>query len=260
MSVFFFDIDGTIWTYKNEIPESTVRAIHLLNRLGHKTFLCTGRCRSFIQDPRLLSIGFSGIISGCGTMIEYGDETLFYHQIPLDLAEWTVTTIRNYGFKPILEGKRFCYLDEEDFVGNYYAAKVKEEMGENLRSIRGDWGKWEFSKLSCDTEFGRREECFRALEHDYDFLIHSKEVAEIVPKGFDKASGIIHVCNIFDINPSDAFAFGDGMNDIKMLKLVGNSVAMGDAVEAAKEAASYVTTPLLEDGIWNACVHFNLFQ
>ena len=54
----FFDIDGTIWNMKNEIPESTVRAIRALREKGHLTFLCSGRSRAFIQEPKLFDIGF----------------------------------------------------------------------------------------------------------------------------------------------------------------------------------------------------------
>ena len=67
----FFDIDGTLWDSCNEIPESTVEAIRKLRENGNLAFLCSGRTRAYIQNPSLLEIGFDGIVSGCGTMIEY---------------------------------------------------------------------------------------------------------------------------------------------------------------------------------------------
>ena len=44
----FFDIDGTIWNDKNEIPESTVRAIKMLRGNGNLAFLCSGRSRAYM--------------------------------------------------------------------------------------------------------------------------------------------------------------------------------------------------------------------
>ena len=43
-----------------------------------------------------------------------------------------------------------------------------------------------------------------------------------------------------------------------VVKLVGDSIAMGNASMAAKEKAEYVTTHIHEDGIYNALKHYGL--
>ena len=98
----FFDIDGTLWNTKNEIPESTVKAIGQLRRNGHLAFLCSGRSRAYIQNPKLFEIGFDGVVSGCGTMIEYGGNTVFYKKLDTQLVEYTIHVVRNHNFRPIL--------------------------------------------------------------------------------------------------------------------------------------------------------------
>ena len=45
------------------------------------------------------------------------------------------------------------------------------------------------------------------------------------------------------------YAFGDGLNDVEMLKFVKNSVAMGNAHEEAKKVAKHVTTSVHQNGI-----------
>lgn len=77
----FFDIDGTLWDEHFVIPESTKEAIRKLRENGHLAFLCSGRTRAFIQDERLLALGFDGIVAGCGTWIEMDGKTLFYKKI-----------------------------------------------------------------------------------------------------------------------------------------------------------------------------------
>ena len=47
-------------------------------------------------------------------------------------------------------------------------------------------------------------------------------------------------------------AFGDGHNDIDMLKLVNIGVAMGNAKDKVKEAADEVTDDIDHDGIYQA--------
>ena len=53
-------------------------------------------------------------------------------------------------------------------------------------------------------------------------------------------------------------AFGDGGNDISMLRHAGIGVAMGNATDEVKAAANYTTTAVDEDGILNALVHFGV--
>ena len=38
-----------------------------------------------------------------------------------------------------------------------------------------------------------------------------------------------------------------------MFEVVGTSIAMGNAWDGVKERASFVTTDVDDDGIWNAC-------
>ena len=83
IKAIFFDIDGTLWDDKFQIPDSTKEAFKLLKRNGHLTFICTGRTRSYIQDERLLSLGFDGIVAGCGTYIEKDKEIIFYKKIEI---------------------------------------------------------------------------------------------------------------------------------------------------------------------------------
>ena len=53
-------------------------------------------------------------------------------------------------------------------------------------------------------------------------------------------------------------AFGDAENDLDMLAYAGIGVAMGNASEAVKHAADYVTASVDEKGIEQALCHFRL--
>lgn len=257
--MLFFDVDGTIWNGKNEIPSSTIEAIQTARDNGHLAFLNTGRTRSFLRNPKLLALGFDGIVSGCGTMIEYDGKIIFYKRLEPELVEHTIRTVYQYGFRPILEGKDYLYMNKADFEKDSYGRKVMEELGANLRGIAEEWGKWEISKLSCATEQADRESCFAKLQDFYDYKIHNEAVVEMVPKGFDKGNGIWRVCQLLGIDIADTLAFGDSVNDLEMLRAAGVGIAMGNGSDAAKEAADYVTSSMQEDGIWKACRYLGLF-
>jgi len=258
MKVLFFDIDNTILTRNNEIPESTFRAFEKLHENGHLLFVNTGRSRAYVQDPKLLSLEFDGFITGCGTMIEYQDEIIKDSRLDIDLVEHTVNTLRKYKIRPILEGKEYLYFDESEFGQDPYGMKLKRELGERRLTIEHEWRKWEIYKYACDTTGADRDPCFKELEAHYDFMIHNERVVEIVPKGCHKGVGILEVCEYLGVDVKDTIAFGDSANDIGMLEIAGTAVVMGNGSEAAKAHADYVTSDLLDDGIWNACKHLKL--
>ena len=254
----FFDIDNTLWDFQNRIPPSAIAAIRRLRRNGHLALICSGRSRAFIQNPALLAIGFDGILSGCGTLLEYQGRTLFYHQVAPPLAEQTVRALKSYGFRIILEGREYLYFDPEDFAGDLYGDKLTAELGDRLRTVRDHWGVWEMSKLSCDTRGCDQAAGLHAVAADFDAIVHNENVVELVPRGFSKGSGIRRFCSMIGHDPADTVAFGDSNNDLDMLETCGVGVAMGNAAEHVKQCADMVTTDLHDDGIWNACEKLGL--
>ena len=254
----FFDIDGTLWDFHNQIPESTVTAIRALRKNGHYAFICSGRSRAYIRHPDLFAVGFDGLVAGCGTHVELDGKRIYEKLIDRELAVHTVETVRSYGFRPILEGPEYIYMDDADFGNDIYGQKLKRELGGQLVSIADHYGEWEINKLSCATNDSDRESCFAALEEHYTYLVHNSSVVECVPKGHTKATGIGKMCEALGIDRADTIAVGDSVNDLAMLEYAGVGIAMGNGSAEAKAAADYVTSELQNDGIYNAMVHFEL--
>ena len=82
--------------------------------------------------------------------------------------------------------------------------------------------------------------------------------ADINPKDISKMRGIERMADRDNLDLSKTMAFGDGGNDISMLKGCKIGVAMGDAKENVREAADYYTTSADNHGIWNALKHFEI--
>lgn len=254
----FFDIDGTILDHNNVIPKSTVEGIHKLQKKGNYAFLCTGRSRAHVKNPALLKIGFDGIVSGCGTMVEFQNEVLFYKKLDKEAISQTVALLKEHRAPVILEGRFRLYADPEDFTGDLYFEKLKAELGATLVPVAGSESDWEVSKFSCVTQNVDLELLKKRLCKDYELLIHDIPVMEIVPKGCSKGTGILAVCEKLGIAVKDTYAFGDSANDLPMFAVAGHSIAMGNAAPFVKQNASYVTDSMQEDGIYHALEHFGL--
>ena len=143
----FFDIDGTLWDEHFVIPESAKEAIRKLRENGHLAFLCSGRTRAFIQDERLLTLGFDGIVAGCGTWIEMDGKTLFYKKLEQELIEDTIHILKEYGIPTVYEGSRNLYMDLEEFEEDPYGLRLKETLGEDLLPVTGNEAIMEISSF-----------------------------------------------------------------------------------------------------------------
>ena len=81
---------------------------------------------------------------------------------------------------------------------------------------------------------------------------------ELVPKGIDKAQSLLRLLEQINLTPADMIAFGDGYNDLSMLKLAGVGVAMANAAPEVRSDADYVTLSNEEDGVAAALEHFGM--
>ena len=71
---------------------------------------------------------------------------------------------------------------------------------------------------------------------------------DIAPLGVNKASALQDVADDLGVDPTDVLAFGDGRNDIEMLRWAGRGVAIGDAPEDVQQAADVVTDTFADGG------------
>lgn len=83
---------------------------------------------------------------------------------------------------------------------------------------------------------------------------------DIIPKGGGKHVGIQLYLNANGLKPEHVMAFGDGENDLEMLKFAGIGVAMGNAVDSLKAVADYVTDSVEDEGIMHALRHFGIID
>ena len=83
---------------------------------------------------------------------------------------------------------------------------------------------------------------------------YNPEIVFVEPK--EKQRGIRKVQKLYHIPDEDIVVFGDGMNDLCMFGQGWLSIAMGNARDALKAKADYITTDVDKDGLWNACKHF----
>ena len=59
-----------------------------------------------------------------------------------------------------------------------------------------------------------------------------------------------------NLEMKDTIAFGDGRNDVEMLRDVGLGIAMGNGAQEAKNVSDYITDSVNNFGIIKALKHY----
>ncbi len=79
---------------------------------------------------------------------------------------------------------------------------------------------------------------------------------DITAQNVDKGYGLLSIACHHGIKIEETMAFGDGGNDIPIIKRAGIGIAMGNANQDLKEVADYITSSVDDNGIYNALKHF----
>ena len=72
---------------------------------------------------------------------------------------------------------------------------------------------------------------------------------DLVLENTAKSTGIVELLDYLGVDSERAIAIGNGYDDICMTDVVGTSVAMGNANQTLKEAATYITDTSENDGV-----------
>ncbi len=253
----FFDIDGTLLPFhERKLPESTVNALDAMRKKGVLLFIATGRCPSQLEHIlKLLDYPFDGMIMMNGQYCTYRGE-LIYSQ---PLTDRDFSGLRSYHKKnPTVLG---CVDELLTRHHNKQATSpFSNELGnlppfdEVLEKIASNGGSIYQISAKMDS-FQERE--LLSLMPDSKIVRWHPEYVDVIPKDGGKDVGITRLLSALNIPISKTAAFGDGGNDIAMIKSAGYGIAMGNASEPVKQSADYVTTTADNDGIYNACKHFD---
>ncbi len=258
--IVFFDIDGTIYSFKSGMPNDTKLAIKMLKENGHIPVICTGRTKCMIYPSHKID-EFEHFIAGGGTYVEINGKEEFYYQMPEEDVLEIIEAYNRHNFIPIAEGRDWFYIgtDTSDIVEKN--KKVLQTYRENMPSaiVPIDGRKIEASKVSSlFTNHSDLESIRRQFSDRYHIINHNGYLLELLPKQFNKAVGIEIMLDKLNMRIEDTYAFGDSFNDIDMLKYVANPCVMGNATKDLKIQFDCVTDRYDEGGIYNGLKRFGL--
>ena len=243
MKVFFFDIDGTL-AEGLEVPLSAAGAIKQIREDGNLVFICTGRPVDYVKKN--FGDYCDGSICFNGRYAELKGEELYDAPLSDDIVGELVKRLDE------LEAGYTFYNNGQSFSGGY---RDSEYESLNLQ------GQLVYNFNLYFKSFEHFEVIKEKMNDICIFNPHGAALsADATIKGSDKGIAIKEVLRKLQIELNDSYAFGDGANDVSMLKAVGHGICMGNGLESTKEVSEYVTTAIDNDGVYNALVHYGFIK
>lgn len=252
MKAFFFDYDGTLVDDETkEVGKGTMEALHALKRQGHFLFLNTGRTQG-ILDTQIEQFSFDGKIMGCGTHVMFGKETLLCEDMNLQDQRNIETILKEEQVDAFFEGKDHLYISEH--IQHPYLMMLLQRYRQMPISIKPitEEGK-SYSKLFlCFTNAKCQENVKRALAPYVTYIERGEDRAELVKKGFSKATGIQLIIDKLCITKEDCYVFGDSNNDLPMFEFIKQSILIGSEAPSLSNRVMLCSDSAKEDGIAKA--------
>ncbi|WP_396265752.1 Cof-type HAD-IIB family hydrolase [Halobacillus shinanisalinarum] len=254
--IALFDIDGTLLNHNKELPEATIQAVKSLQKSGVYCAIATGRA-PFMYEELRETLGINSFVSFNGQYVVFEGKPIHKNPLPKKQLEKLYIDAEENNHPMV-------FMDQ-----NEMKASDREQVyiKESLASLH-------FEYPAIDATFYNNAEIYQSLlfcegeeieyydkKYDsFDFIRWHPYSCDVLPNGGSKAEGIKKLIEAAGLKMEDTYAFGDGLNDIEMIREAGTGVAMGNAVEETKAVSDHITTDVDDGGLVKAIYDLKLLS
>lgn len=246
----FLDIDGTLVSFKTHaIPVSTLEAVKAARRKGIKVYVATGRPLLFIDN--LGELEYDGLVTTTGA-----------HCIDREGKSFALRTVDRRDVERLVHHHENCPQEAFPIIfvaqDELFVTGLSPELEDlshllnfEIPAVLPVAHALEKDILQIIAFFPPQDEA-RYMEQLMPGCVAMRwhpTFVDIITRGVSKSYGIDRMLEHEGISLEQTVAFGDGGNDIDMLRHVGLGIAMGNASDEVKAAAGFVTRSVDEDGI-----------
>lgn len=253
--IIAFDLDGTLLDDRKGLPERNRRALLAAGEAGAWLVPATGRIPAGIPEPLRGLPGLRwGILCNGAEIYDFREQRIVHREeVPTETALEVLDYAESLGLPYDCYQDNWGYMTEEmqrrapEFVQDRgildLVLRLRTPVPE-LRAYLREKGE-PLQKLQLYfTDQALRRRLLRELPERWPALAFTTSLPvniEINSAAANKGHALECLCAMLGIDPAETLAFGDGSNDISMLRAAGCGVATANAFEEVKAAADRVT-------------------
>lgn len=255
------DLDGTSLCDNVRMSERTFRMFERAQAAGIEIVIVTGRSVCYLREMELPHCHYAICSNGVVVMDMRLNRAVYKNYFTPEEALTAWKIIRGRGAYVELSVENDVIVEERDFaryaghpllpfMKDYYA-KGKIHVVPSLDSFIRD----HLDQIEKFTMLRSGQEITEAIRKDLNEtgLFETRAGYEVdvmaIPRRTNKGTALLALADQLGVPHEAVYAFGDGKNDIAMLRAAGCGVAMGNAPDFVKEEADRVCGRCDEDGI-----------
>ena len=248
------DIDGTFVhsDYTYDVPRFQ-RILTQMKRTGCHFVVASGNQYYQLRDLFLGYYDELSFVAENGAFVKDRTELVFTVDMPKETVDFVIDVCREYPeIWNVLCGKESAYCErgsvsQEFFerTGIYYH---RLKWADDFKQVNDQILKFAPTVPEEKTYF-YYDIFHERLKGKVEPTTSGHGSIDLIVPGCHKASGLKRLTQRWGILPEECAAFGDGGNDIEMLRYCGHSYAMDNAPENVKNAAKYICPSNEEDGV-----------
>lgn len=258
------DLDGTTLNEKNTVSPAVKEAVTWAREQGVRVVLSTGRIASEAAEfARILGIQDDLVTAGGATLFSMEKNAYTMRlSMPWESAVRAAAIVERVGMVSMVyagEDMLITPYDEMYFSryktneGYHTGKKVVPSVAEYIANTKAAIDKM-FCRSNDKAMLQHAREQISQLP-DIQVMSSGEDNIEVISPIADKGRALAKLCEQYGISLERCIAIGDSENDLEMLRIVGMPVAMGNANDAVKQTARYITTTNAEDGVAKAIYH-----
>ncbi|WP_342610545.1 Cof-type HAD-IIB family hydrolase [Staphylococcus hsinchuensis] len=272
------DMDGTLLNAAHEVSEENIQAIKFAQSQGITVVIATGR--AFYEANTPISQTDLQVPYICLNGAEVRDESfniMSTSNLNHELIKRVTTTLKaediyyqvytNFGiYTEDPQRDLDIYVDIAERAGQKadvekIQAGIQKRIDNGTLKVVDNYDKIEQTPgeivmkiLAFDSDLEKIDRVKVQLSEASNLAVSSSSRGNLEITHADAQKGIAleTIADRLKIDLKDVVAIGDNLNDVSMLERVGHPVAMGNAEEAVKSEAEFVTTSNEESGVGKA--------
>lgn len=250
ISLVVSDVDATLITPEHEITTRTARAVRHLQKRGIGFTVASSRPPRGLYDfAEQLGLTEPFAAFNGGVIQKRSGETLLKHSLSREICQSAFEITEEFGIGLWLYCDHDWHVDkitpfverEQNTIG--FPAKVENDLTDVFGTAAklvmvGDPKLVALAEPVALARFGGKVSATKSKPRFLD----------ITAKEAHKGTVVTELAALMGIPTAEVAVIGDGLNDVLMFERAGFSIAMGQADDEVKAAASVVTKSNTEEG------------
>ena len=249
-AVLAADMDFTLLMPGEDVPPENAAAVRRLKENGIAFTVATGRSSFLVgKFAEHLGIDIPVITSNGGSLFDADSRKQFASQ---DFDDGKIRELLRFLMDHSADATLYSdegifftpYSTRKTFVNNYNRGLDPSKQSPMI-DIGQDFPDREkipaFNKILLISADSAVTDVLSS-DPDLEVISSGPTFFDVMPSGVTKGKALLSLADYLGIPASATFAIGDSDNDLSMIEAAAYGIAMGNATENCKKAASYITS------------------